>query len=222
MTQEKENFKHKHAKSAWLSAGEDLILLTKLIDIGLEQGSIDEFMLEGRYSIMVEEIGSPPEGMADYRSLVPLTYQIYNSIEMLLKGYEYAAFPNDQLKSVPKLIWLLQRFEQYNYVQDATVAAYVRKYVDDASIPALLRDFLTESGLGVSHLINARRFINNNNFFSAVSNYKPYYFDYERGRAFFAELNGDVRPVLSHVEQLFANIDDDGNPGELVRSLQVS
>jgi hypothetical protein len=220
MTQPKENFNYKHAKSSWMSALEAFKLVGYLAEIGAAEGSIDSFMREGKFNQFYEEVAKPPEGQSDFRTCVPLVYTLINGIELYIKACEYAAYPERVPKAPPKLTDLLAAFAAAPYPKDEIVKGFINTYT--TAVPSLLERFLTGSGKTIADLLRMRRHYSFNGFFAAIEQYEPLLFDRAEGKHFFAELLADVTPVIPIVEAFVNGIDEEGNPGLLVKELLVA
>ncbi|MDR1087975.1 MAG: hypothetical protein LBL23_01675 [Coriobacteriales bacterium] len=216
-------FNYLLAKTAWMSSGKYLLLIKKLVDNydALERGNLDTMMNEGRYSEYAETQEAPPEGKTDARSLIPFIYTLYNSVEQLILAYYYAAFPNDRLTFVPTFEKLLMQFDENDLAKDEAITRYVHKYSYGEGLPELLRGLLDASGYDVDHLKKTRRALENNSLFNVLDKYQPYYFSAEQGRQFFTEVNDDANEVLARINLLIADVDDDGNIGDIVAALRV-
>ncbi|MDR0514792.1 MAG: hypothetical protein LBG81_06500 [Coriobacteriaceae bacterium] len=217
MEAQKENFNHKHAKSSWMSASDDFTLIREFAEVGAREGSIDSIMKEGKYGQFLAVAGEPPQGMSDFRSCITLVYAIYNGIELYLKAYEYAAYPERAPKAPPKFCDLLARYQEAPWKKD-DCAAFIDRYTGKDA-PELLQRFLKASGLSVEELLVMRRQINNANFFSLLESYKPLLYSPEEGKEFFAALEREVTPLMEDSQAKYKDIDDDGVPGDVVAAL---
>ncbi|MDR2493558.1 MAG: hypothetical protein LBD25_08935 [Coriobacteriales bacterium] len=220
MEELKENFNYKHAKSSWMSAAESLRLVAHLCDIGVVDGNLDSFMMEGSYHNYVVELGAPPAGTSYFAACVPMVFALLNSIELSIKGYEYAAYPQRAPRSPQRLSDLLDLFNAASYPKDPAVDALARKYTGD-SAPELIVRFLAQSGMKVGDLLAMRRFINNNNFFNVVEPFEQFCYGTEEGKRFFEEVGKDVAPARAGISGLIAAIDDDGVPSGAVLALML-
>jgi hypothetical protein len=71
-------------------------------------------------------------------------------------------------------------------------------------------------------LLTARRHISYDGFFTVIERYQPMLFDRDEGKNFFAAALAGVKPVVPRAEAYANDIDDDGNPGRLVKALLVA
>jgi hypothetical protein len=218
----KEEFRYKHAKSSWMSAIDNLDIVREICSLGARDGNIEDYMKEGGYGAYVFELGEPPEGQGNFISATPVVYALYNAMEMILKGYEHAAYPNARMTKVYKLPELIKNFKERAYSSEAEMNGFLDKYLNDDKLPALMAAFFKESGKTVDDIVNMRRYIGTNNYFNAVTdNFKALYYTPEEGKAFFNEVLDDIKPVGEHVTALQLDINEDGKPGELVSALQI-
>lgn len=217
-------FNYLLAKTAWMSSGKYLLLVKKLIEScdALEKGNLDGMMSEGKYSEYAESHDAPPKNHSDARSLIPFVYSIYNSVEQMLVAYYYVGFPHERLTFVPTFARLEAKFDEYDFAKDEVITAYIHKYTQDDKLPVLLKGVLEASGYDAEHLKGTRRALENNNLFNVLDKYEPYFYSVEQGKEFFTEVYEDVNKVLQRLNLLIADVDDDGNVGAIVASLQVN
>jgi hypothetical protein len=219
---EKEPFKYKHAKSSWMSAVENLAIAEEIAAAGLAAGNLEEYMAEGGYSVYVAEVGAPPAGQGNFITAVPAIYAVYNALELIAKGYEYVAFPDDRLGKILRFLELVEAFNQRAYAAEQPVAALYHKYLNDETIPGLLHEFLQAQGKDVASILATRRFLAQNNYFNAMEDYEAFYFDAEQGKAFFQELLDDIVPLKEHMTMMQLSIDEDGIPKDNILALKIA
>ncbi|MDR1016768.1 MAG: hypothetical protein LBL67_04820 [Coriobacteriales bacterium] len=222
MAPTEEHFKLKHAKSMWMSAEQNLGIARDLAKMGGKEGNLEEYMAEGGYGNYLAEVVRPPRGQGNFISTVPLFYAIYNGIELALKAYDFAAYPEEKLKKVYKTPELVERVSARSIANDLSIMPLVDKYMDFVSLPPLLRDFLTANQMDVAAVLAKRRFIGSNNWFNAVEGYQDFFYTAEQGKAYFAEVLADVEPAVAVVERLMDDIDEDGVAGKLVSTLEAA
>jgi len=215
----KENFNLKQAKSAWLSAADDFKMVAALAEIGAAQGSIDSYMKEGDYGAFAEAYDIPADS-SNFQSCVPLLYCLVNGIELFIKASEYAAYPDRAPNRPQKLPELIEAFKSAPYPKNEAVLALVEKYTGDQA-PELMQRFLENSGKSMADLLVMRRHIGTGNFFSALEAFEPLVYTEEEGRLFFSALHDELSAVIACTDELFFDIDEDGNPGALVEALHV-
>ncbi|MDR1962108.1 MAG: hypothetical protein LBQ16_07490 [Gracilibacteraceae bacterium] len=216
MTQPGNPDRYKHAKSSWMSARESFALADYLAGVGEAEGSIDPVMREGKFRQYYQEVQAPPEGQSDFRSCVPLVYSILNGIELFIKACEYAAYPwrAPKVRAFPSL---LQAYAEGPYPKEQAFGHLIETYTGDGG-PDLLRKFLAGSGQTLRDLLTVRRHISYDGFFTALERYNPLFYTRAEGREFFRTVKSDVTPVILSAQALAKDIDDDGNPGALVKA----
>jgi len=215
-----EEFRYKHAKSAWMSAIESFEIARGLAETGVDEGNIDAFMMAGSYRVYVEDVGAPPAGTSNFLTLVPLTFSVINGIELAIKAYQYAGHPDVAPRTMPKLPELIKQFKA-DFPQEGLFGAFIDKYTNEAAMPALLARFLQENKLTALEFTGARRYLNNTNFFTVIEKYGPVFFTPGEGKAYFTELIADLKPVLARLAVLEADIDSEGVPGSLIQALRA-
>jgi hypothetical protein len=242
MAELKENFNYKHAKSSWLSASQDFKIVLSLAQAGEEAGSIDDIMRNGEYGDIIGRIGAMrgvepggaggtagasgaadaagAAGASDFLSCVPLLYMLLNGIELYVKAYEYAAWPERQPKAPRKFPELLATFKASEYPKDEAVVSFIDAWTAGAW-PDLPQRFLDGSGLSIADLLGMRRHISANNLDAVLGSYRSLPFTPEEGREFFKELKEGCGLMIDSTDGLFEAIDDDGNPNEQILALRL-
>jgi hypothetical protein len=214
-----ESYRYIHAKSSWMSAREALLMVEKLAEMGAEDGNIDSYMRQGIYGDYLQEVGEPESGTSNFIATVPLVYMIANGVELMLKGYYYAAHPDQAPRGPLKFNTLLEDFRR-EFPEETQAGSFLTPYTADDRPPALLAAFLQANGMGMRDVYRERRFLNNTSFYSITERYKPYYYDWDEGRAFYQAVLEDVREILPVIDALQADIDSEGVPGDRVKALR--
>jgi hypothetical protein len=220
-----ETYRYIHAKSSWMSAREALQMVEKLAEMGSEDGNIDSYMRQGVYSDYLRTAGEPEFGTSDFIATVPMMYMIANSVELILKGYTYAAHPSDAPREPLKLDRMIKHFHEDFGGSDATeneatIQAFIRTYTEDEQLPQLFAKFMQANEMSMDALYQERRFLNNTSFYQVVERYQPYLYTWEEGKPFYQKILEDVQSVLPIIEEMQADINSDGIPGEKVKALQ--
>lgn len=214
-----ESYRYIHAKSSWMSAREALQLAQKLAEMGAEDGNIDSYMRQGVYNDYLKAHGEPEFGTSDFIATVPMVYMITNGVELIIKGYLYAAHPEEAPSAPPKLPDMIARFKA-EFPDNDLMLGFVNSYTEDELLPELLGRFLAENGVKLAELYKERRFLNNASFFSITDRYQGMVYNWDEGKAFYQTVLEQVEAVLPVIEELQADIDSDGLPGAKVTALR--
>jgi hypothetical protein len=214
-----ETYRYIHAKSSWMSAREALQLAEKLAEMGAEDGNIDSYMRQGVYGEYLREAGELEFGTSDFIATVPLVYMILNGVELILKGYSYAAHPEVAPSGPPKLSVIREGFFR-DFTGESTISDFVRTYTEDDQLPGLLARFLQRNEMVLDDLYRERRFLNTSSFYHILDRYASYPYTWDEGRPFYQKVLDDVRSVLPLIEGLQADIDSEGVAGEKVKALR--
>jgi hypothetical protein len=214
-----ETYRYIHAKSSWMSAREALLLAGKLAEMGAEDGNIDSYMCQGVYGEYLRETGELEYGTSDFVATVPLVYMVLNSVELILKGYHYAAHPDEAPRDPLKLPAMLEGFSR-DFTGEAAISDFVEIYTKDEKLPELLMKFLQAQEMCLRDLYGERRFLNNSSFYHILNRYKTYPYPWDEGRLFYQKVLEDTQNVLPFIEELQADIDSEGVAGDKVGALR--
>jgi hypothetical protein len=202
-----------------MSAREALQLAQKLAEMGAEDGNIDSYMRQGVYNDYLKAHGEPEFGTSDFIASVPMVYMITNGVELIIKGYLYAAHPDEAPSAPPKLPEMIQRFKA-EFPDNDPILAFINSYTEDDLLPELFARFLAENGVKLAELYKERRFLNNASFYSITDRYQGMIYSWEDGKAFYQRVLEQVNSVLPIIDELQADIDSDGVPGERAAALR--
>lgn len=125
---------------------------------------------------------------ADYNQGIPVIFNFYHGLELLLKGFLFAEGVGKKSHSVSNL---LQKVVDAIPKQDFTPVA--SKYIEAGSLPKLLADFFKESNSNVDLWYQAFKYpedVQGNFFDHSQLVYKE-----EEGAAFFAQLADDIHQI---------------------------
>lgn len=213
-----ESYRYIHAKSSWMTSRDFLVEAKKMAEVGATEGNIDRIMKKGMYSEYLIMNGDPGPGKSDFIATVPLVYLMANSIEALIKGFNYVANPEVMIKSVPKFNELVAGFKsQFDELSD--LQQFVATYTEEERIPQLLGDFIKANEMTVDEFFNTRRHIKNTSFLRLVDRYKPFIYDQDQGRVFYQQVLNDIAFVHPIIESYQLDINEDGVPGSKIESL---
>ncbi|MDR0349958.1 MAG: hypothetical protein LBH64_00195 [Coriobacteriales bacterium] len=214
-----ESYRYIHAKSSWMSAREALQLAEKLAEMGAEDGNIDSYMSQGVYGDYLQQNGEPEYGTSDFIATVPMMYMVTHGVDLILKGYLYAAHPDEAPSSPPKLAEMIASFRA-ELADEEIALDFISTYSELDRLPELFARYLRESGKDLNELYKERRFLNNSSFYRIIDQYDSFMYSWEDGRRFYQEVLDDLRAILPLVEELQADIDSEGVPGDKVKALR--
>jgi hypothetical protein len=202
-----------------MSAREALQMVEKLAEMGAEDGNIDAYMRQGVYGDYLKEAEEPEFGTSDFIATVPLVYMIANGVELLLKGYTYAMHPSEAPSGPLKTPAMLESFRE-DPIDNETISGFIKTYTEDEKLPELLAKFMKANEMGADDLYKERRFLNNTSFYQVIERYQSYLYTWDEGRPFYQSVLDGVSDVLPLIEELQADIDSDGIPGDKVKALK--
>jgi len=215
-------YRYVHAKSSWMTAAEELQTLKELAEVGGRDGTLDAFMKPGQYGSYLADMGQPEPGYSYFISVVPTVYSLINSIEQIVRGFNYVAHPDVSPKQVLKLADLLELFHS-EFAEQTVFTEFVDRYTDPGQLPELLSGFLQANGKTISDVFNTKRTLKSMSFFTIADGYsQPYPYTPEQGKPFFEQIAADVAKIAPLVQSLMQGIDDDGNPTPAIAALARS
>jgi hypothetical protein len=181
--------KYNFALSFWTVSDQYLRLVENVAREITKQGNIwfmikdrpitlDEYMEETRWS--------------DHVLIIPLLFNLYHGIELLLKGFLLIASGQD-VKPKHGIDKLCHQFSIF-YPDETVIFTFIRKFTDEECLPPLLKDFLHENGLKPYDLYKAVRYPSDKNF-QKVYKYIDLKYKGEKGLLFFKELVEDIMKI---------------------------
>ncbi len=177
------------ACSFWTAAIEFLALVENVANETIKQGNI--------WTLVRKELITPAEyenatRWSDHTIIVPLLFNLYHGIELLVKGFLLAP-PASTVEAKHALQKLCCEFVQ-RYPQETEINRFLIKYTDEASLPPLLSEFLKSNRLSFKELYQALRYPSDVDF-QNLKTYIKLKYNGENGLAFFRSLKEDIDAV---------------------------
>lgn len=146
----------------------------------------DEYQRETRWS--------------DHRLIIPVLFDFYHGIEIILKGFLVAAGSPPETNH--KLSQLIATFE--GHFPGHAIGATARKYVAQDELPELLASFCKESGITIDDYYQALKYPQSTR--GNVYEYYPLKYKGEDGVPFFEDLAKDIHDAVPKVVALGRSI----------------
>jgi hypothetical protein len=212
-------YRYVHAKSSWMSARDELVMVAEMAELGEKDGNLDAMMKDGLYGAYLAEVEAPEPGYSFFISVVPMVYSLLNSIELTMKAFNYVGHPTEAPKNVLKFADYLDKFHA-DFSEQTIFTTFIDTYTQQDNLPVLLKDFLVANDMQICDLFNIRRNTKSTSFFTLVEPFKPYPYSPEQGKAFFAQVKADASKIHQLLDCLQAGIDEDGNPTPAIEELK--
>jgi hypothetical protein len=127
---------------------------------------------------------------SDFNLVIPLLFNFYHGLELLLKGFICAK--NIQIEQSHKLSKLLLDFKD-NF-QNCELTLYFEKYIEQNKLPNVLSEFCSTSGISIDDYYQALKYPEG----TSGSHFQHYPLQYrgQRGSQFFKNLGDDIEKIL--------------------------
>lgn len=127
---------------------------------------------------------------SDHSIMIPLLFNLYHGIELLVKGFLIAYDCKDSTHKIQKLC---RQFAE-NYPNEKELITFLNKYTNDSCIPPILKDFLAANGLEFRDLYQALRYPFDQKF-QEEKTYRNLMYKGKDGLQFFHELKYDIEAI---------------------------
>lgn len=133
---------------------------------------------------------------SDHRLVIPMLFDFYHGIEVILKGFLVAA--GAPPKTNHKLSELVEAFEEKN--PGHAIGATARKYIAQGQLPEVLTSFCKTSGITIDDYYQALKYPQSTR--GDVYKHSPLKYRGEEGVPFFEELAKDISEVVPKIVTL--------------------
>lgn len=129
---------------------------------------------------------------SDHTLIIPLLFNLYHGIELLVKGFLLIA-PNVNVKPSHGIQSLCRQFSAA-YPNEKELNAFFQKYTEESQLPPLLSEFLSDNTLTFDGLYQSLRYPSNRDFVD-LNRYVRLKYRGQRGLTFFQELHDGVKSI---------------------------
>jgi hypothetical protein len=171
---------YEKALSFWTSAFEYLMLVEFVARETVIQGNKHVIIDDGPIS---EEEYEERTKWSDHTLVVPLLFNLYHGIELLVKGFLLARGYEEPTHEIQKLCRLFAD----EYPDEKELNCFLNKYINETSLPPILGQFLIDNRLSFKSLYEALRYPDDRNFRN-LKTYIGLKYKGEKGLQFFREL----------------------------------
>ncbi|SFG51943.1 hypothetical protein [Neptunomonas qingdaonensis] len=140
---------------------------------------------------------------SDFNIAVPIFYNFYHALELLLKGFVLYDHPNKKPKLNHDIEQLLRDFNK-SYSDHARLASLFKKYITPNE--GLLKEFFVSNKSSAKGYYEVLRYPTNRDFEKTYSHMALKY-NGEAGRLFFSEMNGDISELRTLAVELGRNME---------------
>ena len=127
---------------------------------------------------------------SDHSIMIPLLFDFYHGIELLVKGFLIA---RDSEESGHDIKELCDRFKEI-YSDEEDSNSFLNKYTNEICIPPILKEFLAANGLKFGNLYEAFRYPLDLKF-QREKTYQNLMYKGINGLEFFHELKRDIEKI---------------------------
>jgi hypothetical protein len=129
---------------------------------------------------------------SDYTIIIPLLFNLYHGIELLVKGFLLVT-PQTDVKPTHTVQRLCRQF--YNaYPGENELNGFLRKYTEEGNLPAILCEFLHDNAVTFNDLYQALRYPSDRDF-QSLNKYIELKYKGDQGIPFFKELHEDIEAI---------------------------
>lgn len=180
------------ALSFWTASFQFLILVENVSKETVSQGNPWIMIKDFQDGPIGDEEYAEKTRWSDHSIIIPLLFNLYHGIELLLKGF-LLVDPEVKVKGNHDVQKLCKQFAE-KYSEEALLIDFFCKYTDDVSLSPILQQFLKDNALSLENLYQALRYPSNISF-KDIKDYKSLKYTGEKGSKFFQELHEDIKEV---------------------------
>lgn len=129
---------------------------------------------------------------SDHTMIIPLLFNLYHGIELLLKGFLLVA-PEQNVKPKHSIGQLRCQFRQ-TYPNETELINFFAKFTDEQHLPELLANFLKDNSLTLKALYQAVRYPSDQDF-QNLRKYVELKYQGRKGLPFFQGLVDDIKKI---------------------------
>jgi len=136
---------------------------------------------------------------SDHRLGIPIIFNFYHGVELVLKGFIYAA---GNSKIGHKISVLLSRVDKMH--PDQKFTKIIRKYIDTKCVPDILKEFINRSSTSFDNWYQAYKYPEDKD----GNVYEHYFLKYResQGAEFFGDLTKDIEDIRVEVVRFARSI----------------
>jgi len=187
------------ALSFWTIAIQYLALVENASREVVKQGNKWFVTRDGKHGEITNEEYSKATRWSDHALIIPLLFNLYHGLELLIKGFLIIA-PNQSAKPNHSIIGMRDQFSKV-YPSEKELIDLISKYTQEQYLPDLLKNFLTDNNLTLKMMYQSVRYPANQDF-QTIKKYRKLKYKGEDGIQFFKELAEDVDLIRRKAVQL--------------------
>ena len=180
------------ALSFWTVAFQYLMLVENVARETAAQGNTWFMTKDAKDGDITVEEYAEDTRWSDHTLIIPLLFNLYHGIELLVKGFLLAS-PSQNVKPRHSIGRLCREFSQA-YPDEEGLIAFFGRFTEEQRLPALLSNFLRENGLTLDDLYQAVRYPSDQDF-QALRKYVELKYKGQDGLPFFSELAQEIKAI---------------------------
>jgi len=174
-----------------------LSLVRNALEVAIEKGNV--FVVIKDHEISEKELTEETK-WSDFNIIVPILYNFYHGLELLMKGF-LILMKDYNLKKTHDIKKLLNDF-CINYKKEIEIIKLLNKYADMNLMPKILSKFLKENKINVDEFYVFLRYPFDKRNEKKFSYYQLYGND-EKGLNLFKEIVSDIDILIPKIVKLY-------------------
>jgi len=186
------NAQYNLARSFWKVSFEYLMLVQNIARETVTQGNTWFITKDWQDGPVTEIEHAEGTSWSDHTIIIPLLFNLYHGIELLLKGFLLVT-PGTDVKAKHTVQLMSRQF--YNaYPGEKELNGFLRKYTEEGNLPAILGEFLRDNAMPFDDLYQALRYPSDRDF-QIFKKYIELKYRGSEGMPFFEELHEDIEAI---------------------------
>jgi hypothetical protein len=136
---------------------------------------------------------------SDHTLVIPLLFNLYHGIELLIKGYLLIT-PGIVVEPKHSIQHLCREFSKA-YPSEIEINSFLNKYTEEDQLPFILSNFLKDNALTFNSLYQALRYPSDLDF-KVMKRYMQLKYKGQQGILFFQELHEVIKSMRPHAVRL--------------------
>ncbi len=207
MSHKKEQSAHKDLGLHFLTLSEKYLRLVKnVLEESIRQQNkhiIVEDIKDGEFSWDVYEAETK---WSDFNVLIPVLFNFYHGIELLLKGH-LCLTDNHDLQARHNAQGLLEDFKK-QFINEERMTGVLDRYLNCASMPDLLARCLRDNNMKIKDLYIFLRYPTDRNF-QTIVDYINLKYNSSKAIEFFKEMASDIDALLRDSARLYKSMEEE-------------
>lgn len=188
--------KHQKPLSYWRIGFQYLHLVEITTAETIRQGNTHVIITDIRDGELTPEAYKKQTQWSDFEIILPVLFNFYHGIEVVLKGFLIAA--DKPVHTNHKLSELINCFEQC--YPENSIAQTIKKYIVREQLPTVLSNFCKESEISIDDYYQALKYPESKK--GSAYFHKPLKYNGSNGIHFFKELHDDIATLQPQIVNL--------------------